>query len=117
MYKKSLYNFINPLSDSESVRNFESCKNEECEKKKKTGERREFIEEMMTSSSLENPKEKKKCLLGLLTTKVSTSTLLLPLLVCIQANSYRRKVRYFLYPHKKYIAFTLKLNCDLNMQR
>lgn len=22
MYKKSLYNFINPLSDSESVRNF-----------------------------------------------------------------------------------------------
>lgn len=34
MYKKSLYNFINPLSDSESVRNFESCKNEECEKKK-----------------------------------------------------------------------------------
>lgn len=39
MYKKSLYNFINPLSDSESVRNFESCKNEECEKKKKKQEK------------------------------------------------------------------------------
>lgn len=64
MYKKSLYNFINPLSDSESVRNFESCKNEECEKKKKTGERREFIEEMMTSSSLDNPKEKKNAYLA-----------------------------------------------------
>lgn len=66
MYKKSLYNFINPLSDSESVRNFESCKNEECEKKKKTGERREFIEEMMTSSSLDNPKEKKNAYLAYL---------------------------------------------------
>lgn len=34
MYKKSLYIFIDPLSDSESVRNFESCKNGECEEKK-----------------------------------------------------------------------------------
>lgn len=117
MYKKSLYNFINPLSDSESVRNFESCKNEECEKKKKNrrkeGVHRGDDDFILTGES----QGEKKCLLGLLTTKVSTSTLLLPLLVCIQANSYRRKVRYFLYPHKKYIAFTLKLNCDLNMQR
>lgn len=117
MYKKSLYIFINPLSDSESVRNFESCKNGECEKKKKNrrkeGVHRGDDDFILTGES----QGEKKCLLGLLTTKVSTSTLLLPLLVCIQANSYRRKVRYLLYPHKKCIAFTLKLNCDLNMQR
>lgn len=54
---------MDPLSDSESVRNFESCKNGECEKK---GERREFLEEMMTSSSLENPKERKNAYLAYL---------------------------------------------------
>lgn len=81
--------------------------------RRKEGVRRGDDDFILTGES----QREKKCLLGLLTTKVTTSTLLLPLLVCIQANSYRRKVRYLLYPHKKCIAFTLKLNCDLNMQR
>lgn len=54
MYKKSLYIFIDPLSDSESVRNFESCKNGECEEKKnrrKEGVRRGDDDFILTGES------------------------------------------------------------------